>query len=90
MVALSDFETKIGTTYLDYEEGGIYNSYHKYSHEKAVNKLLPESNGGIVVDLGCAGGTYYDVIKNKNYKTIYGLTFQQPDLKKPNKRIHNL
>jgi SAM-dependent methyltransferase len=79
---LTDFETKIGTTFLDYEQNPVYNSYHKYSHEKAVSRLLPESNGGIAADLGCAGGTYYGIIKAKNYKTVYGVDLSAKRLEK--------
>lgn len=79
---MSDFETKIGTTFLDYEDSYIYNTYHRYSHERAVNKLLPASKGGSVADLGCAGGTYYNLLKKKGYKTIYGIDLSAHRLEK--------
>jgi SAM-dependent methyltransferase len=79
---LTDFETKIGTTFLDYEHNPLYNSYHKYSHEKAVNRLLPDIGGGVIAELGCAGGTYYGLIKNKNYKIINGVDLSAERLQK--------
>lgn len=77
-----DFEAKIGTTYLDYGDSYIYNSYHRYSHEKAVLKLLPVSKGGIIAELGCAGGTYWNIIKSKNYEVVYGIDISKERLEK--------
>ncbi|RPI15677.1 MAG: class I SAM-dependent methyltransferase [Ignavibacteriae bacterium] len=81
-----DFEEKIGTTFLDYTRGGVYNIYHQYSHEKAINRLLPEMKNLNVLDLGCAGGTYYELLKNKGFKSIYGLDLSNERLSEAEKK----
>jgi SAM-dependent methyltransferase len=68
-----DFETKIGTTFLDYSGNPVYNWYHEKSHVGSLRKLLPESKNSNVLDLGCAGGTYNSLLRSKNYKQIFGL-----------------
>jgi ubiquinone/menaquinone biosynthesis C-methylase UbiE len=77
LVIDNSFEEKIGTTFNDYQTNPFYNHYHKYSHEKVIKKFLPDSNGRNIVDLGCGTGTYYDLLKNRNYKTIYGVDLSQ-------------
>jgi ubiquinone/menaquinone biosynthesis C-methylase UbiE len=67
-----DFEEKIGTTFSDYEGSSIYNHYHEKSHKSTIAKLMPESPNSKILDLGCAGGTYWHLIKSKNFKYIFG------------------
>jgi len=79
---MDEFEKKIGTTFDDYKGNEIYNLYHKYSHSKAVNSLLPISSGKTIIELGCAGGTYYNIIKSKGFDVIYGVDLSAERLEK--------